>query len=61
MSQWLQAVEDRVIKIIGGKRIALLSSMFDAPPVRRRLRRTYPQAWSMPRRHHQSEDQAATG
>lgn len=31
MSQWLEAVEDRVIKIMDGKRIAQLSSMFDAP------------------------------
>lgn len=30
MSQWLQAVEDRVVKIMDGKRIAQLSSMFDA-------------------------------
>ncbi|CAI8787849.1 MULTISPECIES: hypothetical protein [Pseudomonas] len=32
MSQWLQAVEDRVVKIMDGKRVAQLSSMFDAPP-----------------------------
>ncbi|QHF38588.1 hypothetical protein PS893_01748 [Pseudomonas fluorescens] len=31
MSQWLQAVEDRVVKIMDGKRVAQLSSMFDAP------------------------------
>ncbi|WP_085716577.1 hypothetical protein [Pseudomonas sp. B28(2017)] len=31
MSQWLQDVEDRVIKIMDGKRVAQLSSMFDAP------------------------------
>jgi hypothetical protein len=31
MSQWLQAVEDRVIKIMDGNRVAQLSSMFDAP------------------------------
>lgn len=35
MSQWLQAVEDRVVKIKDGKRVAQLSCMFDAPPVRR--------------------------
>jgi ribosomal protein L5 len=31
VSQWLQAVEDRVIKIMNGKRVVQLSSMFDAP------------------------------
>lgn len=31
MSQWLQAVEDRVVKIMDGSRVAQLSSMFDAP------------------------------
>ncbi|MGV8865226.1 MAG: hypothetical protein ACOH2T_29320 [Pseudomonas sp.] len=31
MSQWLQAVEDRVIKVMDGKRVVQLSSMFDAP------------------------------
>lgn len=30
-SQWLQAVEDRVVKIMDGKRVVQLSSMFDAP------------------------------
>ncbi len=59
MSQWLQAVEDRVVKIMDGKRVAQLSSMFDAPPIRRRLCGAHPQAWSVPRRHHQGEDQAA--
>jgi hypothetical protein len=59
MSQWLQAVEDRVIKIMDGKRVAQLSSMFDAPPIRRRLRRQNSQAGRVPRRHHQSKDQAA--
>lgn len=59
MSQWLQAVEDRVVKIMDGKRVAQLSSMFDAPPVRRRLRRTYSQVGTVPRRSHQGEGQAA--
>ena len=31
MSQWLQAVEDRVIKIMDSKRVSQLSGMFDAP------------------------------
>lgn len=31
MSQWLQAVENRVVKIMDGKRVAQLRSMFDAP------------------------------
>ena len=31
MSQWLQAVEDREVKIVDSKRVAQLSSMFDAP------------------------------
>jgi hypothetical protein len=31
MSQWLAAVEARVIKIMDGKRVVQLSSMFDAP------------------------------
>lgn len=31
MSQWLEAVEARVIKIMDGKRVVQLSSMFDAP------------------------------
>ncbi|MND25420.1 hypothetical protein D3C76_337320 [compost metagenome] len=31
MSQWLQAVEDRVVKIMDDKRVAQLRSMFDAP------------------------------
>jgi hypothetical protein len=55
MSQWLQAVEDRVVKIMDGKRVAQLSSMFDAPPVRRRIRRAHPEAGAVPRRNHQSE------
>lgn len=37
MSQWLLAVEERVVRIMDGKRVAQLSSMFDAPPVRSRL------------------------
>lgn len=59
MSQWLQAVEDRVVKIMDGKRVAQLSNMFDAPPVRRRLRRAHPQARAVPRRNHQGKDQVA--
>ena len=59
MSQWLQAVEDRVIKIMDGKRVAQLSSMFDAPPICGGLRRAYPEAWSMPGHRHQGEDKAA--
>lgn len=31
MSEWLEVVEARVIKIMDGKRVAQLSSMFDAP------------------------------
>ena len=31
MSQWLEAVEARVIKIMDSKRVVQLSSMFDAP------------------------------
>ena len=59
MSQWLQAVEDRVVKIMDGKRVAQLSSMFDAPPVRRRLCGAHPEAGAVPRHNHQGEDQAA--
>jgi len=59
MSQWLQAVEDRVIKIMDGKRVAQFSSMFDAPPVRRRLCRTHSQAGAVPRRSHQGEGQTS--
>ncbi|WP_223531287.1 hypothetical protein [Pseudomonas sp. GL-R-19] len=59
MSQWLQAVEDRVIKIMDGKRVAQLSSMFDAPPVCRRVCGAHPEVGPMPRRDHQGEDQAA--
>ncbi|MBK5400449.1 hypothetical protein JFU47_27655 [Pseudomonas sp. TH39(2020)] len=61
MSQWLQTVEDRVVKIMDGKRVAQLSSMFDAPPVRRGLRRAYTKAGAVPRRHYQGEDQVAAG
>ncbi|WP_223434832.1 MULTISPECIES: hypothetical protein [unclassified Pseudomonas] len=39
MSQWLQAVEDRVIKIMDGKRVAQLSSMFDAADYADRIRK----------------------
>jgi hypothetical protein len=31
MSQWLQAVEDRVIKVMDGKRVVQLSCAYDAP------------------------------